>query len=207
MEKMKEAIIKHYNNEIISLYLYGSRAVGDEVEGISDYNFFLVLKNYKLSKALSINYPPFIFTVEELHNSLDTFPIELLDIKERGKLLFGSDILREISLNNEDLREQIERELKEKLISYRRILNSFNENIPIFLYHTYKSLTAILRAILHIENLNKPLRRILIYYEISKFLKINYNLFLKLEERNFSNLDEIIEDFYNFLNMLCDKYS
>ncbi|MCS7244761.1 MAG: hypothetical protein N2504_02120 [candidate division WOR-3 bacterium] len=207
MEKIRDTIVKHYKDEIISLYLYGSRAVGDEVEGISDYNFFLVLKNYKPSKALSINYPPFIFTIEEIYKSLDTFPIELLDIKERGRLLFGNDVLREISINDGNLKMQIERELKEKLINFRRVLNSFNENIPIFIYHTYKSLTSILRAILHIENLNKPLRRSLIYYEISKFLKINYNLFLKLEERNFSNLDEIVENFYNFLDMLCNKYS
>jgi len=206
-----EKILNFYKNNIISIYLYGSYAVGDENE-FSDYNLFLILNNYEFSKALSLKYPPFIFTKNELLNSLDTFPIEILDIKERGKLLYGEDFLRNVEIKKEDLIKQIEREIKEKLINFRRILNFEDKQIPIFILKTYKSLTSILRAILHVENLNKPKKRIYIYYEISKFLNFDYSIFLKIEEhlkeypKNIEQLNEFSYKFYEFLKILSDKY-
>ena len=210
MEKEVKKILDFYKNNVISLYLYGSYAVGDQIEGISDYNFFLVLQKYNFSKELFLKFPPFIFTKDELISSTDTFPIELLDIKERGLLLFGNDILSEIEIKENDLRNQIERELKEKLVNFRRILNANDRHIPIFLFRIYKSLTPILRAILYLNKLDRPKKRIYIYYEISKFFDFDYHLFLKIEEtiRNNSieNLNEFVFQFYEFLEKISKKY-
>jgi len=210
MENEVKQILDFYKNNIISLYLYGSYAVNDQIEGISDYNFFLVLKNYHFSKELSLKFPPFIFTRDELFSSIDTFPIELLDIKERGLLLFGENILSDIEINESDLRDQIERELKEKLVNFRRILNTYDKHIPNFLFRTYKSLTPILRAILYLNKLDRPKKRIYIYYQISKHFDLDYHLFLKIEEtiRNYSieNLNEFAFQFYEFLEKISKKY-
>ncbi|MEO0158942.1 MAG: hypothetical protein ABIL47_00490 [candidate division WOR-3 bacterium] len=212
MESFKE-IVNFYKDNIISLYLYGSYAVGDEIEGISDYNLFLILSDYKFSKELSLKYPPFIFTESELLSSIDTFPIEILDIKERGKLLYGRDILKDIEIDKNYLRNQIERELKQKIINFRRALNFENKNLLIFMIMTYKSLTSILRAILHLNNLNKPLKRIFIYYEISKLFDVNYKMFLDIEEclmdklKNLNSLEPYVFEFYKFLEKLSKKYA
>ncbi len=211
MESVKK-IIEFYRDNLISLYLYGSYAVGDQVEGISNYDLFLVLKSYDFSFDLSLKNPPFIFTEEELNNSLDTFPIEILDIKERGKLLYGEDILKNVEIEEKHLRNQIERELKQKLINFRRMLNSENKNLITFMIILYKSLTSILRAILHLHNYNKPLKRVFIYYEVSKLFDVNYKMFLDIEEclndnlRNLSNLEIYVSDFYKFLEDLAKKY-
>ncbi|MEM0476757.1 MAG: hypothetical protein QW367_03980, partial [Candidatus Aenigmatarchaeota archaeon] len=151
-------------------------------------------------------------TEEELNNSLDTFPIEILDIKERGKLLYGEDILKNVEIEEKHLRNQIERELKQKLINFRRMLNSENKNLITFMIILYKSLTSILRAILHLHNYNKPLNRIFIYYEVSKLFDVNYKMFLDIEEclndnlRNLSKLEIYVSDFYKFLEDLAKKY-
>ncbi len=207
-----DKILSFYKGEVVSLYLYGSYAVGDEIEGVSNYDLLLILKNYNFSKELSLKYPPFIFTKEELFNSLDTFPIEILDIKERGKLLYGEDILRDVKLEDDFLKNQVERELKEKLINFRRVLNVDDKQIPIFIIKTYKSLTSILRAILHLKRHKKPLKRIYIYYEISKLFDVNYNMFLDIEEclderlRNVHYLNAYTFEFYNFLEKLTKEY-
>ncbi len=168
------------------------------------------MEEYRFAKELSLKFPPFIFTKDELFSSIDTFPIELLDIKERGLLLFGKDILSEIEVNESDLRGQIERELKEKLINFRRILNTYDKHISTFLFKTYKSLTPILRAILYLNKLDRPKKRIYIYYQISKRFDLDYHLFLKIEEtiRNYSieNLNEFVFQFYEFLEKISRKY-
>lgn len=206
-----EKILNFYKDDVISLYLYGSYAVGDQIEGISSYDLFLILKNYNFSKELSLKHPPFIFTKDELLDSLDTFPIELLDIKERGKLIYGEDVLKDLEIEDRFLRNQIERELKEKLINFRRILNFEDKQIPLFIVRTYKSLTAILRAILHLKRKNKPLKRIYIYYEISNIYNLNYKMFLDIEEslkfHIYSNLNQHAIEFYKFLETLTMEFS
>ncbi len=208
-----DKILRFYKDNVISLYLYGSYAVGDQVEGLSSYDLLLILKNYEFSRELSLKYPPFIFTREELLNSLDTFPIEILDIKERGRLLYGEDILKDVELNDVFLRSQVERELKEKLINFRRILNIDDKQIPIFIVRTYKSLTSILRAILHLKGCKKPLKRIYIYYEISKLFDVNYKMFLDIEEcldeklKYLERLNAYTFEFYKFLEKMTKEYS
>ena len=59
-------------------------------------------------------------TQRQIEKSLDVFPIEWTDIKERHLLLEGQDVLgaHEVPLGN--LRLQLEQELREKLITLRQ---------------------------------------------------------------------------------------
>jgi predicted nucleotidyltransferase len=200
-------IIQFYKDEIIALYLYGSYAVGDEIEKFSNYNLLLILKNFKANKELHLKHPPFIFTYDEIISSADTFPIEILDIKERGKILYGEDVLSKIEIKDEDLKLQVERELKEKLINFRRLL-IHKKDLSFDIVRIYKSLSSVLRAILHLKKAYKPLKRINIYYEISRIYHFDYGLFLKIEDslksENFKYLQELKFTFYHFLETLSN---
>ena len=63
--------------------------------------------------------PPLIFSEREWCDSSDVFPIEIEDMREAHKLLRGSDPLDGIVTDKEDLRRELEREVRGKLLQLR----------------------------------------------------------------------------------------
>ena len=129
-EQLLETLKKACGDDLLAFVLYGSAAAGDSIPGKSDCNVMVVLKNSGLATLKTVasaskswikagNPPPLIFTPEYLLSSGDTFPIELADMKEFHKVLFGADLLASIRINPADLRIALEREFKGKLILLR----------------------------------------------------------------------------------------
>jgi len=126
VEKLKQA----NPTGLRAVILYGSAAAGDHVGKRSDYNILVVMDQLGLRELKLFlkpseawvkegNTPPLLFTPEVLQRSADVFPIELLDIRDSHRVLYGEDITGEIRINPENLRLQLEHELKGKLIQLR----------------------------------------------------------------------------------------
>jgi len=135
-EQFTETLKKTCGENLLSSVLYGSAAAGDRIEGSSDYNLMLVLKeaelpSLKLIAAVSKDWlkkgnpPPLIFSRERLLASCDTFPIELSDMKDFHKVLYGEDALPALKIDPAHLRLALERELKGKLILLRESYLAF----------------------------------------------------------------------------------
>ena len=65
---------------------------------------------------------PLIMTPEYIEASLDTFPLELLEIAQRHICVFGEDYFQGLSLQAVDVRHQCERELKTIQLGMRQAL-------------------------------------------------------------------------------------
>lgn len=113
-----------------SVVLYGSAAAGDHVAGRSDYNVLVIADRLGLPELQTLsrparawaragNRPPLLFTAEQLRMSADAFPIELLDIRQSHRVLYGEDLIAAVAVRPEHLRLQVERELKGKLLYLR----------------------------------------------------------------------------------------
>jgi predicted nucleotidyltransferase len=114
-----------------SIVLYGSAARDDYHTHKSDLNLLCILKSAKaaeLSRIASVvrwwcgqlhEPPPRIFTREELTHSADVFAIELLDIGQAHRVLFGSDPVADIEVPMNLHRVQVERELRTVLQKLR----------------------------------------------------------------------------------------
>lgn len=63
---------------------------------------------------------PLVMTPDYIQSSLDTFPIELLDIQLRHIVVFGSDYFEKLTFEESNMRLQCERELKAILIGLRQ---------------------------------------------------------------------------------------
>ena len=113
-----------------SVVLYGSAAAGDYQQGYSDFNLLCLL--HKLDAgALTALRPaitwwrekgqpnPMVFTLDELQRSADVFAIELLDIKQRHKVLSGADHFAELNVPMDLHRTEVERELRTNVIRLR----------------------------------------------------------------------------------------
>lgn len=62
---------------------------------------------------------PRLFTPELLAASADVFPIELVDLAARHRVLYGDDPIADLVIDPAHLRLQLERELREKLMRLR----------------------------------------------------------------------------------------
>ncbi len=114
-----------------SVVLYGSAARGDFHTHKSDLNLLCVLKSAKaaeLSRIASVvrwwcgqlrEPAPRIFTQEELIHSADVFAIELLDLGEAHRVLFGGDPIAGIEVPMNLHRAQVEHELRTALQKLR----------------------------------------------------------------------------------------
>ncbi len=129
-EELVQQIVQTMPGRLQAAVLYGSAAAGDFVTGTSNYNVLLVVDRLgsaelnSLSKsalrwAKAGNRPPLLFTPGQLAASADVFPIELLDMRQSHRVLFGEDPLAGIAIQEEHLRLQLERELKVQLLALR----------------------------------------------------------------------------------------
>jgi len=121
---------KVFGKDLISLIIYGSAAGGYYIKGKSDINLLVVLTPEgadRLDEALDLVKKwrkhrvatPWVMTKEFIHKSLDCYPIEFLNLQINHVLIYGEDVLTPLQFKPQDLRLQIEKELKGKLILLR----------------------------------------------------------------------------------------
>jgi predicted nucleotidyltransferase len=119
-----------YGNDLVSIILYGSGAGKDYRPGKSDINFLIILTDDVidgLDRALetvarwrkkNVAIPLFM-TRTYLYSSRDAFPLEFLTMKHSYRVVYGDDVLGDLSFDMNDVRLQCEREIKGKLLLLR----------------------------------------------------------------------------------------
>jgi len=129
-EEMVQNLKNAFGANLKSTILFGSAAAGDHMGAGSDFNLLVIVDHLSLDDLKRVmphnakwtregNPPPLFFTWERLKQSCDVFPIEILDIKDARRILAGEDLVAELEVSGENLRLQLEHELKGKLIQLR----------------------------------------------------------------------------------------
>ncbi|MGB9797023.1 MAG: hypothetical protein ACPLPS_06925 [bacterium] len=130
------------------LIIYGSVLRDDYLPNHSDINILVLVKEVRVPDLKRVAplveranrralIEPLFLTTDYIKSSLDTFPIEYLDIKRNHLLLFGEDPFLEIEVDEEELRTQVEREWK---LNYIRLQQAF--------FRSYKDPEALKRVII-----------------------------------------------------------
>lgn len=154
-----------FEDNLISVILYGSSVSGEFNEKNSNVNLLVVLNKidindldkirFLLKKYSFNNFTPLFLTEEQIYTSLDTFPMEFLDMKESYLCLYGKDELKEIYIDSQNLRFQCEQELKSKLIllrlQYIKINPKNKDELYELLYRNLNSVLHILRNIIRLR--------------------------------------------------------
>jgi len=143
-EKLAELVrrLKEFAAENLeSVVLYGSAARGDFHESHSDLNVLCVLRSLAARELTRVSPavqwwckdqhepPPLFLTAEELRASADVFSIELLDMQQSHRILYGSDVITPISVPMNLHRIQVEHDLRTLLLKLRQhfLLTEQNE--------------------------------------------------------------------------------
>src|SRR3954467_14821731 len=157
-----------HGDNLASVVLYGSAAAGDYVELRSDYNLLIALHRITPSDLRQAQAPmrnwqrlghplPVYFTVEELSDAADVFPIEFHQMENARIVLFGNDPFEYVQLSSANLRHQAEYELRSKLIQLRRLYipaSTSIEKLAELMSDSLASFAALFRAVLIL--LGKP---------------------------------------------------
>ncbi|HME36330.1 MAG TPA: nucleotidyltransferase domain-containing protein [Candidatus Sulfotelmatobacter sp.] len=120
-------------DNLVSVMLFGSAAAGDYHPEFSNLNLFCVVRDNSFAALQALapvaqwwdkqkQPPPLFMTRDELERSADVFSIELMDMKQHHRLVFGEDVLNDLAIPATFHRLQVEYELREKLSLLRQHL-------------------------------------------------------------------------------------
>ncbi len=130
IEKFASAAESALGANLASLVLYGSAARAQHIEGRSDLNLMILVKDASTGALRpaagflgdwlrSGNSPPLLFSEAEWRASADVFPLEIEDMRDAHRVLRGRDPLDGMVTDRASLRQQLEREVRGKLLHLR----------------------------------------------------------------------------------------
>jgi len=114
-----------------AVVLYGSAVTGEFLAQHSDLNILCIVERAGARELEQLhataewwtrqgNHAPLVFTLDELRHSADVFAIELLDMKDNHRMLFGSDFLPDFEVSLRLHRLQVEREVRTNWLRLRQ---------------------------------------------------------------------------------------
>ena len=173
LEEFVKRVREAAGSNIESIILFGSAVSGDFHPGLSNLNLFCVLRDCSFAALQALGPvakwwdrqkqpPPLCMTHKELERSTDVFTIELLDMQQHHRVLFGEDVVQGLRISMHVHRVQVEYELREKLILLRQqtlLASENNSRLWDLLLHSAPSFGALFRHALIALGDNSQSRR------------------------------------------------
>jgi len=167
-------------SDLESIVLYGSGARQDYRPGKSDINLLVVVKRIDFHILKSVYEPvqkgrrfgiaPFILTQNDLQTSTDAFPVKFMSIKESSNVLWGSDALIDLKIDQEHIRLRCEQELKNLLLRMRRnYLIGGGRGLADFMVQSVGGFLENLRFILYLSEGSMPPREKVVGQAVKKY--------------------------------------
>lgn len=132
LKNLVERLHEAAGRNLESVILYGSAAGGHLTEVHADLNVLCTLRSVEVSDLGSVasvvkwwtqteKQPPLLFfTAQELRESADVFAIELLDMQQNHRVLYGADVVSGITVPMNLHRIQVEHELRTLVLKLRQ---------------------------------------------------------------------------------------
>jgi predicted nucleotidyltransferase len=162
-----------HGDNLASVVLYGSAASGDFVRSESDYNVLIALHHITPEDLRQAQAParewqrlghplPVYFTLPELHDAADVFPIEFHQMERARVVLYGRDPFETLLISDENLRHQTEYELRSKLIQLRRLYipaSASGERLRDLMSDSLSSFATLFAPVLLLHNEEPPVTK------------------------------------------------
>jgi predicted nucleotidyltransferase len=173
LEKVVSGLRDAHGDNLAAIVLYGSAATRDHTTPRSDHNLLIALERITpddlraahdaLREWHKLGQPtPVYFTVAELQDAADVFPIEFLQMEKARKILFGRDPFEFVQISQANLRHQTEYELRTGLIRLRRLYIPASESakkLANLMSDSLASFAALFRAVLILKNHEPPVSK------------------------------------------------
>ncbi|HDI51997.1 nucleotidyltransferase domain-containing protein [bacterium] len=180
-----------FQDGLLSIILFGSGARGEYVRKKSDINFLVILSEEAIQmiglaiplvkkwrkRAVSL---PLFLTPLYVKSSLDSFPMEFLEMKTHHRLVFGEDYLAPLEIKSEHLRLQCEREVKGKLLHLRQgYLSSQGKSriLRSLLIQSLPTFATIFSALLSLKGEPIPTKKLDIFLRTAEVFDLDTEVF------------------------------
>ena len=183
-----------HGRNLASVILYGSAAAGDYIPRRSNYNLLIALHRItpedlrnahaSVREWHRMGHPvPVYFTVAELKEAADVFPIEFHQMEAARKVLYGSDVLEDVAISDANLRHQTEYELRSKLVQLRRQYipaSASVDGLKALMSESFASFAALFRAVLLLHGIEPPATKREVVAITVEHLKLDGAVFEKI---------------------------
>lgn len=158
--------------DLLSVALYGSAAAEDFVAGSSDINTVIVVTavNFSHLQRLAERLPawrrasfaiPMVIDKEFLSGATDSLPMQLCEIKEQHRLLWGADPFERLKIDERRLRLGAETAARQELLRLRAAfveLVGDRKRLRALLLESLKLILMVVRALLRVRHMQVPPR-------------------------------------------------
>ena len=197
-----------HGENLASVILYGSAAAGDFIPQQSNYDLLIALHRIApedlrnahatVREWVKMGHPvPVYFTVSELNDAADVFPIEFHRMETARKVLFGNDVLAGMKISDENLRHQTEYELRSKLIRLRRKYipaSGSADSLTGLMAESISSFAALFGAVLILRGIEPPATRQAIIARTVEHLHVDGTIFEKILNIRGNNVAEAMNE-------------
>jgi hypothetical protein len=138
-EKVAAQIAKDLGDNLKAIVLFGTAIRGGYAPARQEVNIMMMVDDASteaigpIEKSIAGwvkkgHAAPLIFERSEWEGSTDVFPIEIEEMREAHRLIAGTDPFEGIVTNRDDLRQELEREVRGKLLQLRAQYAAFAPN-------------------------------------------------------------------------------
>jgi predicted nucleotidyltransferase len=173
LDQLIKNLCEAHGENLSSIVLYGSAAAGDHVESRSDHNLLISLtrittRDLHAAHAAMRDWEklgqpiPVYFTVAELQDAADVFPIEFHQMEKARRVLYGRDPFEFVKISPANLRHQTEYELRTKLIQLRRLYipaSASLARLSALLSDSLASFASLFRSVLILKGEDPPIAK------------------------------------------------
>ncbi|MBI3650695.1 MAG: hypothetical protein HY231_06565 [Acidobacteria bacterium] len=196
LKELLDKLSHAHGSELKSIVLYGEAVEGEQLNEDAPKKVLVVLKEitpHTLRAGQAVaewwrkegNPLPVYFSAEEIADSTDVFPIEFLDMSRIRHVLYGQDPFANLQIDTQNLRHQLEYELRGKLIRLRSIYVSAANNpnrLARLMSDSLDSFVTLFRHVLELLGSDAPLEKNATLIRIADELKLDKKVFARLAE-------------------------
>jgi len=219
LQTVVDSLSRVYHRRLVSIVLYGSAARGDFISGRSDVNLLVIVQSVTLeelaeaSKQLrrwpKLKVAPLFMTEGELRLAARAFPLEVSDIQESGRVLYGSHPLSALEVSPEHVRAQCRRELHGGLIRLRQgylELSDRGQALGGLLPAAITSLLPVFRALLRLSGTPVPITDMEVVQSVASRHHLNRDLFTTLLAHKRGSIRLATSDIRQLLSRLVEEW-
>ena len=206
MDRFVEILTDHFKDRLISVGLHnvgvtsflensGIFIVLDKVDAEDLLNIKRVYTKYKKKYST-----PIVVNKDFFNKAADVFCMEILELKENAKIVYGNNPFEALEVKNDDLRRQIEYELRSKLL----VLKGAFVDLPLdrkvvdnIAYRSMYNFLLILRNLLRLKG--KLINDATLIDEFEKTFDVKLEAFKVLRDSPKMSFDKLLDVFKKYL--------
>lgn len=196
LKQLVDALAVVHGDNLKSVVLYGSAVASGLVDDDVPKKVLVVLHTIApadLQAAhpvaedwrLAGNPLPVYFTTEEIADAADVFPIEFIDMSQVRHVLYGKDPFDHLDIQTDNLRHQLEYELRAKLLRLRQLYITTRHNparLAELMANSLDSFAVLFRHVLAMTGNDAPFAKRDSVMKTAEALRLDKKIFTRIFE-------------------------